>query len=131
MTQLIKHNMKFKYQFHSSTLFDELKKDDSLFWNGTSIQLNDVALLLVTSSFESHKPPPSLDELLQGYKKDYSEYESRIYFYVYVNHVKEYIFDMWKHEFESLVDAKVFDKIFTCADNKLVDLMNKLNDLKK
>lgn len=123
--------MKFKYEFNSDTLLLSLKNNGDLFWNGDSIFLNEVSILEIHSVFENHaKNLDDTDNILSSKSVDYSTYESRLYFYLSVNFKNEYLFSLWKNEFESLSSSSIFDIIFEKADEKIFMLLESINSLK-
>lgn len=91
--------MKFKYDFDQDSLFQELKNDDQLFWNGNSIPLNNCIILTINSSFEDKVERTSeewIDTFLKGKKRDYSTYESKIYIKLFANGESYSLFSIGK-----------------------------------
>ena len=50
----MKHEIKFDYDEES--LFNHLKTNEELFWNGDKIYLNPVTSLIIASNFENRNP---------------------------------------------------------------------------
>ena len=124
--------MKFKYDFDQDSLFQELKNDDQLFWNGNSIPLNKCIILTINSSFEDKVKRTKEDwaDILKGKKRDYSAYESKIYIKLFANGESYPLFSYWKSEFENLESSEFLQTVFVKADEILTNNLNQLESLK-
>ena len=125
--------MKFKYNFTTDSLFQELKNDDQLFWNGNSIPLNKCIIMTINSSFED-KIERSREEMVDIYlknkKRDYSTYESKIYIKLFANGESYSLFSYWKSDFEKLESSDFLQTVFVKADEILTNNLNQLESLK-
>lgn len=125
--------MKFKYDFTADSLFQELKNDECLFWDGAAIPLNKCVIMTINSSFED-KVKRSREEMLdicfKNKKRDYSTYESKIYIKLFVNGDSHSLFSYWKSDFEKLESSDFLQEVFSKADELLTDYLTQLEELK-
>lgn len=123
--------MKFKFDHTPYSLMEQLRNDETLFWDGCNIPLNDVAILIGNSSFEDKNPKKvTIDELMnfKRNKRDYSNYESKIYFRIFVGGKYESVCEMWKSEFASCSHTD-FEQVFSVANEMLKKHFNTLSSL--
>lgn len=124
--------MKFKFNHTPSSLLEEMQNNETLFWDGCNIPLNDIAILIGYTKFEDKEAKKvSIEEMLMNIKEnktDYSTYESKIYFRIFTGGKYETVCEMWKTEFEACSHTD-FERVFEIANTMLEKHFNVLSSL--